>query len=73
MTNNVWEYSANDYNDLKCHDLENFMYIQSAGTTAQGVKQFIIKSNPTLSENVLVGMKFDEATCGDGIWNAYTA
>lgn len=67
-TNNVWEYRAEDYSDMKCHDMDEFMYIQPSGFTPQGVRTFIVKSNPTLSENLFVGQKFDDATCGDGIW-----
>lgn len=72
MTNNIWVYTAADYNEQTCHDIENFMYIQPSGCTPQGVRTFIIKSNPRLSESVMGGMKFDDATCGDGIWNQYS-
>lgn len=67
-TNNIWVYYASRYNEYKCHNIEDFMDIQSAGFTAQGIKTFIIRSNPVVSNDIFAGQPLDDATCGDGVW-----
>lgn len=65
-TNNIWVYTADKYNDIHCHDRDNFMTLENAGFAPNGMKAFIIRSNPEVSSDIYAGQLLDDATCDAG-------